>query len=119
MRRRHLTPCLVVILILFPLVLRYTPIVQAQPASVNGYVVVPLLGGTPIPLSAATSLVLADLRLTQSGLVDQPLPPFPLVAGKTAMLRGTLASKPGSPQATTAAFLDVIREETGQLVATT
>ena len=62
----------------------------------NGFTVVPLLGGALIPSVAVTNPMLADVRLTQNGLVDQPLPPFPLVAGKTAMLRGTLASAPAS-----------------------
>ena len=55
---------------------------------------------------------LVDVKLTQSGLVTRPMPPMPLVAGKTTLLRGS--ARLVNPSARiNAAWLDVIREDTG------
>src|SRR5262245_42997467 len=116
MRIRDLTFWIAAVIAIIPVALCYTPTARGQPTLDDGFIVVPLLGGTVIPVVAVTNPRLTDVRFTQSGLVDQPLPPFPLVAGKTAMLRGTLASAPGAPQSITAAYLDVVHEDTGQLV---
>jgi hypothetical protein len=58
---------------------------------------------------------LDNLKLTQSGMVTRPMPPMPLVAGKTTLLRGTAYI--ANPRARiSAAWLDVVREDTGAVV---
>ncbi len=62
--------------------------------------------------NAGFALSLRDVRLTQNGLVTRALPPMPLVAGKSALVRATVSTPDGGVPLDEA-WLDVVREDTG------
>jgi|CXWL01.1.fsa_nt_gi hypothetical protein len=69
-----------------------------------------------IDLDARAVFRVEGPKLTQNGLVTRPLPPMPIVAGKTSLVVGRIAALAGGPARADAARLEIVRQDTGALV---
>lgn len=69
-----------------------------------------------LDLDARTVVRIDTVKLTQNGLLTRAMPPMPIVAGKTALVLGRLATITGGPTRVDAARIEIFRQDTGALV---